>query len=450
MHVNVNSGEASSSSISTLRLDSVTLIRHRHRYRHRWIPSQQYRLRNSLLAAVGYLELANAGDFPANVWNEVPVPLYAAILMGFGGTLALIMSYFAFKDARLSWRNLCLLREERYNLIVQQGAADPEKCHENGCVDVKSIHSQLEINLREMGTEIVDRVGMDILLGWGAIMVGIGTLMAIGGANRKVWFASNLLSGYIGNSPAAIYGLVNMLWSTYIWTRADRHGIAAKKELDIDTVERYLTPRLRHIKLHAFVNGITGMVAGMASLVTATRWWGYVVLVPCIISSVWCNYFWRRAIGYERPFLQHQMRLSKSSLLCALQACSSTRQALEEVKSSTSGRSTAETASTALCKLISDPTSLAQVLEFIVDNDLLEDFCIRMLQNEQLATELFQLADAEAVTISAEQLLKADSRYTSQVLEIATQCVVDLGQQHFLYRERFLIETLGVICVEKN
>jgi hypothetical protein len=50
---------------------------------------------------------------------------------------------------------------------------------------------------------------MDVVMGIGAILVGIGTLMAIGGANYAVWYASNLISRYIGNALVALYGLTN-------------------------------------------------------------------------------------------------------------------------------------------------------------------------------------------------------------------------------------------------
>jgi hypothetical protein len=45
-----------------------------------WAQKEQCRLKNSLLAGVGLLELANAGDFAANVWNEIPVPHFAMAL----------------------------------------------------------------------------------------------------------------------------------------------------------------------------------------------------------------------------------------------------------------------------------------------------------------------------------------------------------------------------------
>jgi len=88
--------------------DCITFTRRRGQYH----PARQYMLKNSLLAGVGYLELANAGDFAANVWNEVPVPLYAVVLMAIGGSLALGISLFAIKDAELCRRNVLVLEEE--------------------------------------------------------------------------------------------------------------------------------------------------------------------------------------------------------------------------------------------------------------------------------------------------------------------------------------------------
>ena len=53
------------------------------RQKNGWIPKEQYRLKNSLLAGVGLLELGNAGDFAANVWNQNPIPHFAMALSTF-------------------------------------------------------------------------------------------------------------------------------------------------------------------------------------------------------------------------------------------------------------------------------------------------------------------------------------------------------------------------------
>ncbi len=59
--------------------EAVVLVRRKKG----WIPKYQYRLKNSLLFGVGLLELANAGDFAANVWNQIPVPRFAMVLSVF-------------------------------------------------------------------------------------------------------------------------------------------------------------------------------------------------------------------------------------------------------------------------------------------------------------------------------------------------------------------------------
>lgn len=195
------------------------------------------RLKNNLMVSVGFLEFGNACDFAANVWNIVPVPTYAAILMGLGGTVALVVSVFAVRDGIRSWRNIRVLREERRILL--------RRCRESRPRDsLPYLHANLEVNRREIGTEIIDRLAMDSIMGFGALLVGIGTYMAIGGANPHVYHASNLLSGYIGNSPPAIWGLANTIWCIYILRRAWRHLVAGKA-LSTEVVTKSLKPRIR-------------------------------------------------------------------------------------------------------------------------------------------------------------------------------------------------------------
>ena len=415
----------------SLRSDSATFVRRRGRY----VPVAEHVLRNSLLASVGYLELANAGDFAANVWNNVPVPRYAMVLMGLGGAMALSLFYYAIKDAHLSWRNLHLLRAERRRLQTENMAG----LEESGKVGF-NVDGQLNVNFREMGTEIVDRIGMEILMGFGAVAVGIGTFMAIDGINYPVWVASNLLTGYIGNSPAALYGIANALWSTYIWIRADRHSIAGAKQLDADFVQHILLPRIRTIKLHAAINGLTGVVAGVASLITATQWWGYVVLLPCIFSSIWCNYFWRHMVGYERPVLQQLVRIEKASLVQEVEFVSVARQMLEEAP-----------ASDPLQRLVSESTSLAVIVEYIVANDLFEDLCIRLLRDKSLSTTLFGAQTDERLTIDSQMLLHTDPGCVPHLMEVMYSCIKHSGRKRLIYRQRYLLEELGCyLCSSRS
>jgi hypothetical protein len=400
--------------------DCVTVIGKKGHYKL----AKQYRLKNSLLAGVGFLELANAGDFAANVWNQTPVPRFAIALMVLGGTLALAISHFAFRDAKLSRRNVLLLQEERRYLQTQKAdlSQSAQSSHDLDC--------QLDVNFREMGTEIVDRIGMDIVMGFGAVVVGTGTFMAIGGTDPVVYQASNLLSGYIGNAPVALYGLVNAGWSAYVWRRAHRHGIAGEKELKADITGQKLQRRIRTVKAHAAINGVTGIVAGAASLVTATMWYGYPVLVVCIISSVLCNYFWRHRIGYDRPLVRQTLKGDKISISEELRFVTTAQQVLDEAPSES------------LVKLGADPNSTASILEFLIKNDLFEDFCIRLLKDTSLSTSLFG-ALSDELTIDPQMLLRADALDAPRFLEIAQTAVSEMGLIRFQYRERYLLEAFG-------
>lgn len=403
--------------------ESATFLRQKGRYNSD--PEKQYRLKNSLLAGVGFLELANAGDFAANVWNEIPVPHFAAALMAIGGTLALAISIFAFKDARLSWRNILILRSERRYLLRRKAEDSDQAGHD--------LDSQLDVNFREMGTELIDRVGMDIVMGFGAVMVGIGTFMALGGADPAVFMASNLLSGYIGNAPVALYGTANAAWSAYVWRRAHRHGIAGAKQLKEDIVECQLKRRIRTVKTHAALNGVAGIVAGAASLITATMWYGYPVLVLCIISSILCNYMWRHNIGYDRPLIRQPQRVDMMSLIKELKFVASAQLILEEAPVES------------FRKLIWDPESIASILGFIIKHDLFEDFCLHLLRDTALSTSLLGTLHEE-LTIDLESLLAADKLLLPRFLEIAQTTVSDMGSIRFRYRENYLLEVLGVIC----
>lgn len=342
--------------------------------------------------------------------------------MALGGTLALAISVFAFRDAQLSRHNIRQLQEERHTLWTQKA--------DLGARIARDLDSQLDVNFRELGTEYVDRFGMDSIMGFGAIMVGIGTFLAIGGANPRVFRASNLLSGYIGNAPVALFGLGNTAFSTYVWRRAYRHGVAAAKELDSGAFRR----RIRRVKTHAAVAAVTGVMAGAASMVTATHWEGYPVLIPCIISAIVCNCFWRNKIGYERPMVRHKLALDKAALVEELNYIISTRKQLKEAPLEW------------FSKLIPDSGSLASVLEFISKNDLFDDFCLRLLKDEALAISIFGALGHE-IRIDEQSVLGADKLLHPQIHRVAEETLLKMGPTRFRYRERYVLELLGCyIC----
>lgn len=66
--------------------------------------------RQQSLVGRGFMKLANAGDFVANMWNDVPVPLCTIVFMAIGATVATVLCVFTFRDSRLACRNVRFLR----------------------------------------------------------------------------------------------------------------------------------------------------------------------------------------------------------------------------------------------------------------------------------------------------------------------------------------------------
>lgn len=392
---------------------------------------QQLRLRNDLLFAVGFLELANAGDFAANVWNEIPVPIYAAVLMGIGGTAALGMVYFAVKDAMLSWNNSVALSAERRLLRAQLAATNDQKLQ-------RTIHVVLDMNFRELGTETVDRIGMDVCMGFGALVVGVGTLMAIAGANPVIFNASNLLSGYIGNAPCALYGLINLLWSVFVWQRARsqyRSGSGADKACACGPIREMIKTRIMTFQLHSMLNGTVGVVAGAASLISATMWWGYIILAPCIVMSALTNLLWRKRVGYNRPLFQHGLGvIDEESIIAELHYINKLRH-----RGSMGG-------SHQLSNFVSDSESSAAIMGFLTRNGLFERFCEKLLMDEKLVAELFGSDPPQTLSIRPTDLIfAAGSTQNEMCVQVAQNWFTKMGSKCFDDRERYLAELLGTL-----
>ncbi|RDW85222.1 hypothetical protein BP6252_02812 [Coleophoma cylindrospora] len=410
---------------------SECLIFQRPTASYRYDAYKRRRLLNNMLFGIGLLEFANAGDFAANVWNEVPAPTYALVLMGIGGTFALSVSYFAFKDATLSWNNVQLLRQERAYLRGRQMDSGV------GILEERDLDCRLDVNFRESGTEYADRFGMDLIMGFAATLVGVGTLMAIGGENRRVFQASNLLSGYIGNGPAAFWGLTNVAWCIFVWKRVHQHYLAGLKQFgDKDPVFQMLRQRTRIVMWHAVIYGITGFLAGVASLLTSTLWYGYVALAPCILAAIGSNHIFRHQILYSRDSIQEMPLLDRTSLLRQLRGIGFIRALLR-------GRP-----SDSVAHLLSAPVSLPSLLNFIITYGLFEDFCTRIIGNPALVDALFG-TDAQSLVLDSRKLEAVEGPTGEMLLEVAKECIADLPAQCSKDRETFLLETFGcLLCFD--
>ncbi|KAL3462063.1 hypothetical protein BJX64DRAFT_149731 [Aspergillus heterothallicus] len=386
-------------------------------------------LKNNLLAGVGYLELANAGDFAANVWNEIPIPRHAMILMAIGGPIALSVSLVAARDYYLSWQNVRLLLSERKAL---QSIPCPDQ----------TTQGVMGVNFRELGTELIDRMFMDLLLGVGALLVGAGTIMAIWGANHRVFEASNLMSGFIGNGFAAFFGLVNAVWSAYLVYRFQVRYSACLASPATAPIRMRVLQRYRRLQWHTGINGLNGLVAGMASMVTARMWWGYVVLIPCVIVMIVGNLFWRRKLGYDRPIRQDLLndmlgddkRQEGEGCYDVLDTMASTVVAQHTLSG------------------VVETAGLNVMLVFIALNQIFEPFCV-WLSREWPEHLVFRTSE-KTLHISHYDLLGGSTAEQARMLAECRRFLSRDGRTLLDHRQRYLLELVGEVVwreqVKKN
>ncbi|KAL2842320.1 hypothetical protein BJX68DRAFT_244890 [Aspergillus pseudodeflectus] len=377
-------------------------------------------IKNNLLAGVGYLELANAGDFAANVWNEIPVPRHAMILMAIGGPIALSVSLVAARDYYLSWQNVKLLRCER-KALQSVGT----------CTDTTTIAS-LGVNSRELGTELIDRMFMDLLLGIGALLVGAGTIMAIWGADHRVFEASNLMSGFIGNGFAACFGVVNAVWSGYLVYRFQIRYSVCLASPSIALIRTMVLQRYRRLQWHSGINGVNGLVAGMASMVTARMWWGYVVLIPCVIVMIAGNLFWRRKLGYDRlieleaPGTVKDEKMNEDDACCEILATMASNRAAQHT----------------LLRIV-ETGSLETMIAFIHLNRIFESFC-EWMSREWPDHRAFATS-ADTLHISHYDMLGGTTEEQSRMVTECRRFLAKAGVTLLDHRHRYLLELAGEV-----
>jgi hypothetical protein len=398
------------------------VLRFKKGRRGKYVPLPEQKLRNNLSGAVGYLEFANALDFAANVWNTIPVPTFAAALMGLGGATAIILSFFAMRDGVKAWRNVKLLRGERADL--KSAARDHEKAARS--INGYDLDVKIEVNRRELGQEIVDRFAMDIFMGFSSLIVGIGTLLAIGGANPRVYHASNLLSGYIGNSPSAFWGLGNTLWSAYLFRRAKRHYTTGTRDLKNEAIKIRLKKRTTAVRLHSFLMGAATLVSAPAGIITATMWQGYPPLIPCIILAKWGNVIWRQRLGYTRfPISASAPSIRPDDLIKELEWTIAVQAALMLEKKK---KSSAD---------VNGHRGQEPIVMFMSKCGLIEYLTSKLIDEGHIQHE-----SKDVIRIDAAHLERLEQELPS--FSLIASCVLQhKGTRALAYRERYLLELLG-------
>lgn len=400
--------------------------------------SGKSRYRNNLLPAVGFFELTNALDFPANVWNQIPAPLFARVLMGIGGSVAALWTVFAIWDLCRSWRNIRFLwRERKYlkerrRVILAQNDGETES--------LRLVDSWMAVNFRELGWEYIERTIMDTLMGLSAITVGAGTLMAIRGDIPAVFKASNLLSGYIGNSFNAVFALINTGWTILMWREARKHSLAVSAaSVSIDPKLRIrLKAHAREHQFYAILNGVSVLVSSAGSLISATLWPGYVVIAPCVFTLVFSNLFWRHKLGYDRRPFQSWVDTQCFDVLARLKMLDAINRTLRISRESP--------ISLENCMMAEEKPSSAAIVQFLQEHGLLDDFY--SLLRSRYTTNAVSVTTDKASPSGAPPFVTYDH---AAVMDAANSCLQKLEIRHFRDEERFLLELYGCyLCIRKE
>lgn len=215
-----------------------------------------------------------------------------------------------------------------------------------------------------------------------------------------------------------------------------------------------LRTRFRRFQWHAVTNAVNGLIAGAASMLTATRWWGYIILIPCIISLILCNYYWRYKLGYDRAIISssssslkidHVVTGTLPPLLADLSYVSAVHDALASSSS----------LPTTLPPSVVNLTSLESLTSFIAQNHMFESFCEWLLQEDQsviarLVGDAPSIDPHGQITLSPKHFVQRygdspelDAELAELLLERARGFLMAVGRKVFAYRERYLLELVG-------
>lgn len=427
MHGGPSSTMSSSMPKTSSKYPTIEL-QHRRRPGHRYRPAHQTKYLNNLMPIVGFLELTNALDFPANVWNQTPVPAFAKGLMITGGSVAILASFLAFRDLYKSVTNFRLLKKERIHLLKER------KVYEQAGDDQKAnmMQAWLDVNFREALWEAAERMLMDSLNGFAGIIVGIGTILAVDGANPTSYDASNLLSGYVGNSFNVVYGAANTAFAIYMFNRSRKHSRKMKQALPAGALQRRVLGYMKRHQVYAVVNGITVFVSAIGSMISAKNWEGYAVLIPCVIGAIFCNFYWRHLVGYDRDFCQWR---PDAAVLDARERLQFSIDAMELIKSHEGDR------------LLAKKTG-AEVTQFMAQHGMLEVFTARVLH--ELGDQRQSIINEQRkrhVDVTIDRLSSVDEDI---LVKSASTALRNIGYHRFRDQERMLAELWGAQLAQQT
>lgn len=179
--------------------------------------------------------------------------------------------------------------------------------------------------------------------------------------------------------------------------------------------------------------GAMTLVAGAGSLVSAARWYGYVMLIPCIIIFIYDNFLWRNRLGYERPATGQEQWGAD---------------AVKELEWTVfEGKMVVQS----LVSMVGENSSppIESIVGIIVRCDLFEELCIRLLKEKPFLDEALRLssdsvpASQETLTITPRLILSASDEFPSLTLQTAQSCIREVGLKQLRWKERYLLELVG-------
>jgi hypothetical protein len=160
------------------------------------------------------------------------------------------------------------------------------------------------------------------------------------------------------------------------------------------------------VKIYAILVGPTSLVAGAASTITATRWWGYTLLAPCVALAWLCNWLFRRYVGYTRPIpipipmpsipgsssddVDDEERQSQSGMMRSVRyllAQIDQDQLIRHLTNAIETRKSLETA-----KMKTETASRTSIFTSLTKLNLLEPFYLALLTSPTVGREKLQAA----------------------------------------------------------
>ena len=273
-------------------------------------------------------ELDSYGDIGSTPLFPTPLSPLALTLLPVGGAACLLFGARpALQDVASGLRNLRALRDEKKRLLLRQhavragvrarqaGASGPQATRNTPMLDLRrelmTLNTRLAICSAEQHSERTDRVISGALVAPGTIITAVGNFVTPGflvaASNSGAALTADLLTGFVGNAPIALYSVVNAAYNARKARIAHRrlhhlqrfclHEIWHDLHIDVDAM---LQRRQQMIRNNAICKSISAIGIGVGGVLTAINPIGYAVLLPFAVGRATCEYLAHKKLGYSR------------------------------------------------------------------------------------------------------------------------------------------------------